>query len=74
MSKATEWRHTIAHGVSRGIECNQAIKPRRGDISLESHGTTTDDVYSRPSGAELTVVRSVPTAHAVGYRMPPLRG
>ena len=50
MSKATEWRHTVAQGVSRGLECDQTTKPRRGDISPGSHVTATDDVYVAPPG------------------------
>lgn len=71
-SKAPEGQRTIAHGVSHGIEYDPTIKPWRGDISQESPVTRAYVFHVAPQG--LNVPWTVPTADAVGYRMPPLRG
>ena len=65
--KAAEQRPIVAHGVSRGsaIVINQ--KPRQGATE------PLRPISTAPSGASFPFTRK-PTADAVGYYLPPLRG
>ena len=64
---ATELRQKVAHGVSRGSRALNDVSRSAATESLFAHRG-----FCRPSGA-LAVCSPSPTAHAVGYYLPPLR-